>query len=69
MEIKLFSDIYTVADIKRYYNVKGPLWWCIFARNAWQKLGNMPQEEAMHNYIGVLTLINPAWHKNYKQVQ
>lgn len=48
--------------------MKGPLWWCIFARNAWQKLGNMPQEEAMHNYIGILTSIDPTWHKDYKQV-
>ncbi|CAM6079456.1 unnamed protein product [Sphagnum tenellum] len=32
--------------------------------NAWQKLGNLPQEEAMQCYIAVLTEISPTWHQN-----
>ncbi|KAG0606610.1 hypothetical protein M758_9G154700 [Ceratodon purpureus] len=38
-----------------------------FARNAWQKLGNMSQEEAMQKYIAVLTEINPTWHEDYQK--
>lgn len=41
----------------------------ICARNAWQKLGNMPQEEAMQKYVGVLTAINPTWHQSQEKVQ
>ncbi|KAG0562328.1 hypothetical protein KC19_9G137500 [Ceratodon purpureus] len=35
--------------------------------NAWQKLGNMSQEEAMQKYIAVLTEINPTWHEDYQK--
>lgn len=35
--------------------------------NAWQKLGNMPQEEAMQKYVGVLTAINPTWHQSQEK--
>ena len=40
----------------------------ICARNAWQKLGNMPQEEAMQKYVGVLTAIDPTWHQSQEKV-
>lgn len=39
-----------------------------FARNAWQNLGSMPQEEAMQKYIAVLSEINPTWYEDYKKV-
>lgn len=35
--------------------------------NAWQKLGNMPQEEAMQKYVGVLTAIDPTWHQSQQK--
>lgn len=40
----------------------------ICARNAWQKLGNMPQEEAMQKYVGVLTSVSPTWHQSQEKV-
>ena len=40
-----------------------------FARNAWQKLGSMPQEEAMQKYIAVLTKIDPNWYEEYRKVK
>lgn len=39
----------------------------ICARNAWQKLGNMPQEEAMQKYVGILTAIDPTWHQGQRK--
>lgn len=39
-----------------------------FARNAWQKLGSMSQEEAMQKYIDVLTEISPTWYEDYRKV-
>jgi acyl-CoA-binding protein len=38
------------------------------ARNAWQKLGNLPQEEAMQCYIDVLTEVAPSWIQNFEKV-
>lgn len=35
--------------------------------NAWQKLGNLPQEEAMQKYVGVLTSISPTWHQSQEK--
>jgi hypothetical protein len=39
----------------------------ICARNAWQKLGNLPQEEAMQCYIDVLTEVAPSWNQNFEK--
>lgn len=41
----------------------------ICARTAWQKLGSMPQEEAMEQYVAVLTEIDPTWQRNQLEVQ
>ncbi|KAG0576670.1 hypothetical protein KC19_5G098100 [Ceratodon purpureus] len=35
--------------------------------NAWQKLGNLPQEEAMQKYVGVLTALDPTWHQSQQK--
>ncbi|KAH9559475.1 hypothetical protein CY35_06G060800 [Sphagnum magellanicum] len=35
--------------------------------NAWQKLGNLPQEEAMQCYIDVLTEVAPSWIQNFEK--
>lgn len=40
----------------------------ICARIAWQKLGNMSQEEAMQKYVAVLTAIDPTWHQSHQKV-
>lgn len=40
----------------------------ICARTAWQKLGSMPQEEAMEQYVAVLTEIDPTWQRNQRKV-
>lgn len=32
-----------------------------FARQAWQKLGAMPPEEAMQKYIDIVTELYPSW--------
>jgi acyl-CoA-binding protein len=34
---------------------------------AWQKLGSMPQEEAMEQYVAVLTEIDPTWQRNQRK--
>ncbi|XP_073395516.1 acyl-CoA-binding domain-containing protein 1 isoform X3 [Physcomitrium patens] len=34
---------------------------------AWQKLGNMSQEEAMQKYVAVLTAIDPTWHQSHQK--
>lgn len=31
------------------------------ARNAWQRLGAMPTEEAMQNYIDIVDEVFPSW--------
>lgn len=31
------------------------------ARQAWQKLGAMPPEEAMQKYIAIVTELYPTW--------
>ncbi|CAK9274542.1 unnamed protein product [Sphagnum jensenii] len=36
--------------------------------NSWQKLGNLPQEEAMQCYIDVLTEVAPSWNQNFEKV-
>ena len=33
----------------------------IFTRQAWQKLGAMPPEEAMQKYIDLVTELYPSW--------
>jgi hypothetical protein len=38
------------------------------ARNGWQKLANLPQEEAMQCYIDVLTEVAPSWNQNFEKV-
>lgn len=32
-----------------------------FARQAWQKLGTMPPEEAMEKYIDIVDELYPTW--------
>jgi hypothetical protein len=32
-----------------------------YARNAWQRLGTMPTEEAMQNYINIVDELFPSW--------
>lgn len=34
---------------------------CLCARQAWQKLGAMPPEEAMQKYIDIVTELYPSW--------
>ena len=36
----------------------------VFARQAWQKLGAMPPEEAMQKYIEIVTELYPSWITN-----
>lgn len=33
----------------------------LFSRQAWQKLGAMPPEEAMQKYIDIVTELYPTW--------
>lgn len=33
----------------------------VFSRQAWQKLGAMPPEEAMQKYIDIVTELYPTW--------
>lgn len=34
---------------------------CVRYRNAWQKLGAMPAEEAMQKYLEIITELYPTW--------
>lgn len=33
----------------------------LVTRQAWQKLGSMPPEEAMQKYIDIITKLYPSW--------
>jgi acyl-CoA-binding protein len=35
--------------------------WVIYTRQAWQKLGAMPPEDAMQKYIDIITELYPTW--------
>lgn len=39
------------------------------ARNAWQKLGIIGPEEAMHRYIAVVSEISPSWAQGIDKVK